>query len=161
MNHMVSGKQFHTIRLENGCKKKKQFLHFWRRVHSNKKTVDKEKKRKGEGEGEILLFTFQGGTDQSQTGRSSASVIITGDICDHVYGFFDGTSHTETSRSHRLSFMSSTPDGTSVSPPPPPPRLHSSSQTAVCLSACQQDVRCSSAFVMVDCSVTHTRMGWW
>lgn len=60
--------------------------------------------------------------------------------------------------------MSITPDGTSVSPPlpPPPPRLLSLgswTQTGLCLSVCQQDVRCSSAFVMVDCSVTHTGMG--
>lgn len=121
MNHMVSGKLFHTIRLENGFFFKTVLALLTACTQQQKKKkprADKEKKRKGEGEGEILLFTFQGGTDQSQTGRSSASVIITGDICDHVYGFFDGTSHTETSRSHRLSFMSSTPDGPSVSPPP-------------------------------------------
>lgn len=40
------------------------------------------------------------------------------------------------------------------------PHLGSSIQTGVCLSACQQDVSCSSAFVMVDCSVTHTGVGW-
>lgn len=93
---MVSGKLFHTIRQENWFKKKTviALLTAYTQQQKNKKNrVDKEKKRKGEGEGDILLFTFQWGTDQSQTGRSSASVIITGDICDLAYGLFDGTSH--------------------------------------------------------------------
>lgn len=62
----------------------------------------------------------------------------------------------------RLCFMSIAPLGTLVSPPPPPrlPSLGSSTQTGVCLSVRQQDVSYSSAFVMVDCSVTHTGMEW-